>query len=310
MRQARLEPGRGRHRAAVLRLRLPHGALAGDAGADRPDALRRGAAGHAHRLCGVVRPAGPRRRGDPALAAGPARRPAGGGLLRHHHPRAGARPGDGAGAAGALLPGVRPGHVDARPDDVRGGARRGAARRRSRAAIGMAVHVRVRRPSRRASSRLVGVGHRLAAGAHRRRSSPALSQVVRRRPGRGARAAPAGPGAGLVGAAVAGHRRADLGGVAGPRRRAAGRRGRCWSPRCWSSAWRCRRRAPSAAITRPTGCRSPSFFAIDNDRAVAAAIVLHAVGFVPTLDRRRVDDGRSKGLSVGSLAATTRETRP
>jgi glycosyltransferase 2 family protein len=51
-----------------------------------------------------------------------------------------------------------------------------------------------------------------------------------------------------------------------------------------------------------------SFFAIDNDRAVAAAIVLHAVGFVPTLVAGAWMMA-VEGLSVGSLAATTRETR-
>ncbi|MGD9906154.1 MAG: lysylphosphatidylglycerol synthase transmembrane domain-containing protein [Vicinamibacterales bacterium] len=51
-----------------------------------------------------------------------------------------------------------------------------------------------------------------------------------------------------------------------------------------------------------------SFFAIDNDRAVAAAIVLHAVGLVPTIVvgawMMAVE-----GLSVGSLVAGTRETQ-
>jgi len=55
-----------------------------------------------------------------------------------------------------------------------------------------------------------------------------------------------------------------------------------------------------------------SFFAIDNDRAVAAAIVLHAVGFVPTLIAGAWMMAM-EGLSLGSLAAQTRatqETRP
>jgi uncharacterized protein (TIRG00374 family) len=52
-----------------------------------------------------------------------------------------------------------------------------------------------------------------------------------------------------------------------------------------------------------------SFFAIDNDRAVAAAIVLHAVGFIPTLIAGAWMMAL-EGLSLGNLAATTRETRP
>ena len=52
-----------------------------------------------------------------------------------------------------------------------------------------------------------------------------------------------------------------------------------------------------------------TFFGIENDRAVAAAIVLHAVGFVPTLAvgawMMAVE-----GLSIGSLATTTQETQP
>jgi uncharacterized protein (TIRG00374 family) len=51
-----------------------------------------------------------------------------------------------------------------------------------------------------------------------------------------------------------------------------------------------------------------SFFGIDNDRAVAAAIVLHAVGLVPTLIAGAWMMAM-EGLSVGSLAATTRETQ-
>ena len=51
-----------------------------------------------------------------------------------------------------------------------------------------------------------------------------------------------------------------------------------------------------------------SFFAIDNDRAVAAAIVLHAVGLVPTIVAGAWMMA-VEGLSVGSLAAGTRETQ-
>ncbi|MGE0359723.1 MAG: lysylphosphatidylglycerol synthase transmembrane domain-containing protein [Vicinamibacterales bacterium] len=51
-----------------------------------------------------------------------------------------------------------------------------------------------------------------------------------------------------------------------------------------------------------------SFFAIDNDRAVAAAIVLHAVGFIPTLIAGAWMMAM-EGLSPGSLAAQTRETQ-
>ncbi len=52
-----------------------------------------------------------------------------------------------------------------------------------------------------------------------------------------------------------------------------------------------------------------TFFAIDNDRAVAAAIVQHAVGFVPTLAAGAWMMA-VEGLSVASLSATSQETRP
>ena len=256
MRQRAARPGRRRHRAAVLRLRLPHRALAGDAGADRPDPLRRGAAGDDHRLCGVVRPAGARRRGDPAVAARPARRAAGGRRLRHHHPRAGARPGDGAWrcSRSTSWPSTRASRrsIPAMYAAVRGGALLGGRwPRRSAWRCMLACAAHPERLSRLVAWATGWLPARIGA------TVTALSQVVRRGPGRGARSAPAGPGAGLVGAAVAGHRRADLGGVAGPRRGRCRPRARCWSPRCWWSASRCRRPAPSAAITRPTASRSP-----------------------------------------------------
>jgi hypothetical protein len=52
-----------------------------------------------------------------------------------------------------------------------------------------------------------------------------------------------------------------------------------------------------------------TFFAVDNDRAVAAAIVQHAVGFVPTLAAGAWMMA-VEGLSVASLSATSQETRP
>jgi uncharacterized protein (TIRG00374 family) len=57
-----------------------------------------------------------------------------------------------------------------------------------------------------------------------------------------------------------------------------------------------------------------SFFGIDNDHAIGAAIVLHAVGFVPTLAAGAWMMA-VEGLSVGSLGqvagtATARETHP
>ncbi len=51
-----------------------------------------------------------------------------------------------------------------------------------------------------------------------------------------------------------------------------------------------------------------SFFAIDNDRAVAAAIVLHAVGFLPTLAAGAWMMA-VEGLALGGLAAQSRETQ-
>jgi uncharacterized membrane protein YbhN (UPF0104 family) len=57
-----------------------------------------------------------------------------------------------------------------------------------------------------------------------------------------------------------------------------------------------------------------AFFGIDNDHAIGAAIVLHAVGFLPTLTAGAWMMA-IEGLSVGSLGqvagtATVRETHP
>ena len=101
---------------------------------------------------------------------------------------------------------------------VRGGALLAALGRGDR----HGGHARRARPTPSACSRLVawatGCCRRGSAPPSRRcRKSFAEGLAVVRDP----RAA--GPGAGLVGAAVAGHRRADLGGVAGARRGPAGR---------------------------------------------------------------------------------------
>ena len=63
----------------------------------------------------------------------------------------------------------------------------------------------------------------------------------------------------------------------------------------------CLRRAPSAAITRPTA-RRHTFFGAANDAAVAAAIVTHAISYVPVVLTGMVFMIQD-GLSFGGLKA-------
>ena len=52
-----------------------------------------------------------------------------------------------------------------------------------------------------------------------------------------------------------------------------------------------------------------SFFGADNDHAVGAAIVLHAVGFVPTLLRGALLDGAGGPVAVAASAQVARQAK-
>ena len=116
-----------------------------------------------------------------------------------------------------------------------------------------------------------------AAGGGRHTIPPDLC----RRTGHRAAAWAACGRAAAVGPALAIDRNGHLVCVTGLPYRPAVHRAPFSSWRCSWSAWRCRRRRASAGSTISTGWRRRRFYAAPNDRAVGAAIVLHAVSFVP-----------------------------